>query len=247
MIPGTGTALNCATVLVGGGAGLVAGQRIPAALRENLVATLGLFTVAYGVRTALLPSVNGIAPDFAVVLIALLLGTLAGSLLGIDSGIARLGEWVQRRAGGPDTARSDAERSVARAFVTTSLLFCVGPLTILGSYQDGAQGDILLLAIKSGLDGVAALAFASTLGGGVLLSAVTVLLVQGGLTALAVLTRGALDPALVAPALACGGLLLLGIGIGLLELRRLRVADMLPALVLAPVIAALVRLWNLPI
>jgi uncharacterized membrane protein YqgA involved in biofilm formation len=241
VIPGTGTALNCATVLVGGTLGLAAGERIPLALRENLVAGLGLFTLAYGLKTAVLPSVNGIAPDFAIVLVALLLGTAIGSLLRIDSGITRFGNWVQRRTGGA------AGSSVSRAFVTTSLLFCVGPLTILGSYQDGAQGDILLLAIKAGLDGVAALAFASTLGGGVLLSAVTVLVVQGSLTLLAVLTRGALDVTLVAPALATGGLLLVGIGLGLLEVRRLRVADMLPAVVIAPLVAALVRAWQLPI
>lgn len=245
MIPGTGTALNCATVLAGGTVGVLAGERIPERLRRNLVAVLGLFTVVYGIRTALLTSLEGATPDLAVVLIGLLLGTVAGSLLRIDDGLAAFGRWVERRVrrGEPQ----EGERSVARALVTTSLLFCVGPLTILGSFQDGAQGDILLLGIKSGLDGVAAMAFAVTLGPGVLLSAVTVLVVQGGLTLLAVLTRGRLDPFLVTQALSAGGLLLVAIGLGLLDIRRIAVADMLPALVLAPLAAALARLWHIPI
>ena len=103
---------------------------------------------------------------------------------------------------------------MARALVTTSLLFCVGPLTILGSFEDGARGDILLLGIKSALDGVAALAFGASLGAGVLLSAVTVLVVQGSLTAAAYLSRGVLDPVLTTAALGAGGLMLVAIGLG---------------------------------
>ncbi len=136
---------------------------------------------------------------------------------------------------------------MAEALVTTSLLFCVGPLTILGAFEDGARGDILLLAIKSALDGVAALAFGASLGAGVLLSAVTVLVVQGSLTAAAYATRGALDPVLTTAALGTGGVLLLAIGIGLLDIRRSRVPDMLPALVVAPLLELAVRAWNIPI
>ena len=243
MIPGLGTLLNTATVLTGGGLGITAGSRIPQRVREGLIAVLGLFVVVYGVRTAVSPAFSGrAAPDLAVVLLALLVGTAIGSILDLDGLLHRFGDAVEARVGG-----GDGDGRLGRALVTTSLLFCVGPLTILGSFNDGARGDILLLGIKSALDGVAALAFGASLGVGVLLSAVTVLVVQGALTAAAYLTRGAVDPALVTAALGTGGVLLVAIGLGLLEVRRLRVADMLPALLVAPLFELAVRSWNLPI
>jgi uncharacterized protein len=243
LIPGLGTLLNTATVLTGGGLGITAGSRIPERVREGLIAILGLFIVVYGVRTAISPAFSGrAAPDLAVVLLALLVGTAIGSILDLDGRLHRFGDAVEARVGG-----GDGDGRLARALVTTSLLFCVGPLTILGSFDDGARGDILLLGIKSALDGVAALAFGASLGVGVLLSAVTVLVVQGALTAAAYLTRGAVDPALVTAALGAGGVLLVAIALGLLEVRRLRVADMLPALLVAPLFELAVRSWNLPI
>lgn len=245
MIPGLGTLLNTATVLTGGGLGISAGSRIPERVRDGLIAILGLFIVVYGVRTAISPAFSGrAAPDLAVVLLALLVGTAIGSILDLDGRLHRFGDAVEARVGGGD---GEGHGRLARALVTTSLLFCVGPLTILGSFNDGARGDILLLGIKSALDGVAALAFGASLGVGVLLSAVTVLVVQGALTAAAYLTRGAVDPALVTAALGAGGVLLVAIALGLLEVRRLRVADMLPALLVAPLFELAVRTWNLPI
>jgi uncharacterized membrane protein YqgA involved in biofilm formation len=238
-----GTLLNTATVLSGGGIGIAAGQRIPPRVRETLITVLGLFTLVYGVRTALSPAFSGAAaPDLPVVLLALLAGTAAGSALDLDGLLQRLGAAVEARLG-----RGNRDGRMARALVTTSLLFCVGPLTILGSFEDGARGDILLLGIKSALDGVAALAFGASLGAGVLLSAVTVLVVQGSLTAAAYLTRGVLDPVLTTAALGAGGFMLIAIAMGLLEVRRLRVADMLPALVVAPLFALAVRAWHIPI
>jgi uncharacterized membrane protein YqgA involved in biofilm formation len=230
-------------VLTGGGIGITAGHRIPARVRVSLVTVLGLFTIVYGVRAALSASFSGVAaPDLAVILLALLVGTAIGSALDLDGKLQRFGTSVEARIGG----RSSDGR-MATALVTTSLLFCVGPLTILGSFEDGARGDILLLGIKSALDGVAALAFGASLGAGVLLSAVTVLVVQGSLTAVAYLTRGALDPVLTTAALGAGGFMLVAIGIGLLELRRLRVPDMLPALVVAPLFALAVRSLHIPL
>jgi uncharacterized membrane protein YqgA involved in biofilm formation len=238
-----GTLLNTATVLTGGVIGITGGRRMPARVHHGLVAILGLFTTVYGVRTALSPAFTGVgAPDLAVVLLSLLVGTAFGSAIDIHGLLERFGHAVETRIGG-----ASADGRMARALVTTSLLFCVGPLTILGSFEDGARGDILLLGIKSALDGVAALAFGASLGAGVLLSAVTVLVVQGALTAAAYLTRGALDPVLTTAALGAGGILLVAIGIGLLDIRRLRVPDMLPALVAAPLLELAVRSWNIPI
>lgn len=230
-------------MLTGGGIGMSAGHRIPVRVRDGLMTVLGLFTLVFGIRTAISPAFSGVAaPDLALVLLALLVGTAIGSALDLDGLIQRFGAAVEARVSG-----TGADGRMARAMVTTSLLFCVGPLTVLGSFEDGARGDILLLGIKSALDGVAALAFATSLGAGVLLSAVTVLVVQGALTATAYLTRGALDPVLTTAALGAGGFMLVAIALGLLEIRRLRVPDMLPALVVAPLFALAVRTWHIPI
>jgi uncharacterized protein len=241
VIVGAGTMLNVGTVLVGGTLGTLTGDRIPQRMRELAVQVLGLFVAVYGIKVA---TTRGFAraapPDLAIVLIALLAGAALGSLLDVDGALLRLGAWAERRV----TRGRDPEHGggrMARAFVATSLLFCVGPLTILGSFDDGARGDILLLGIKSTLDGIAALAFAVTLGPGVLLSIGTLVVVQGGLTAAAWAGRGAFDAYLVTQALGAGGFMLVAIGLGLLEIRRIRVADMLPALALAPLLAALSR------
>ncbi len=248
MIVGAGTLLNTATVLSGGVIGSVAGHRIPLRLRELVVQVLGIFTVVYGVKVAITPSFHT-APDLAVVLIGLLAGSVVGSLLNIDGALLRFGAWAERRlVRDRDGADPDSSTGrVARAFVTTTLLYCVGPLTILGTFDDGARGDILLLGIKSTLDGIASLAFAVTLGRGVLLSAGSVLVVQGALTGVAYATRGGFDAYLVTQALGAGGFMLVAIGLGLLEIRRIRVADMLPGLVAAPLLAALSRAlgWGL--
>ena len=240
MIVGAGTLLNTATVLTGGVVGTVAGHRIPERLRELVVQALGIFVVVYGVKVAITPSFHD-SPHLAIVLIGLLAGSAVGSLLDVDGALMRFGSWAER------ILVRDGEQSggrVARAFVTTTLLYCVGPLTILGTFDDGARGDILLLGIKSTLDGIASLAFAITLGRGVLLSAASVLVVQGALTGVAYATRGAVDEFLVTQALGAGGLMLVAIGLGLLEIRRIRVADMLPALVLAPAVAAVSRAFG---
>jgi len=246
VIVGAGTLLNTATVLTGGVVGTVAGHRIPERVREITVQVLGIFTAVYGVKVATTPSFHT-APDLAIVLIGLLAGTAVGALLDIDGALLRFGAWAERVVSRRATARGGGTGRVARAFVTTSLLYCVGPLTILGSFDDGARGDILLLGIKSTLDGIASLAFAVTLGPGVLLSAVTVVVVQGALTGVAYATRGSIDPYLVTQALGAGGLMLVGLGLVLLEVRRIRVADMLPALVVAPLVAAASRAlgWGL--
>ncbi len=173
-----------------------------------------------------------------VPLVGVILGLIAGEALNIDGALKRFGDYLQGRF-------SKGESPVSRAFVTTSLIFCVGPLTILGSLEDGLTGDYSLLALKSGLDLVASLSFASVLGWGVLLSAGTVLVVQGTLTLSAgILEEVATEP-MIAAMTATGGILILGLGLVLLELKEVRVANMLPALVIAPLLVALAPLWPL--
>ena len=138
---------------------------------------------------------------------------------------------------------SKGDSPISRAFVTTSLIFCVGPLTFLGSLQDGISGDYGLLALKSTLDFVASLSFASVLGWGVLLSAGSVLVVQGTLTLSGAFFGSFMSEPMILAMTSTGGVLLLGLGLGLLELKEVRVANMLPALIVAPLLVALAPLW----
>ena len=191
---------------------------------------IGLVTVLIGVQN-FLEFDNPLVP-----LVSVVLGLVVGELLGIDAALKRFGDALERRF-------SKGGSPVSRAFVTTSLLFCVGPLTILGSLEDGLSGDYRLLALKSALDFVAALSFASVLGWGVLLSAGTVLVVQGSLTLSAGLLEGVLTEPMILATTATGGVLILGLGLVLLELREVRVANMLPGLLVAPLLVALAPLW----
>lgn len=227
---GVGTAINVVAVLVGGSIGTLAGARLPEAMRQTAMQAIGIVTLLVGVSNFLEVD-NPLVP-----LVSVVAGLVVGELLGIESGLKRFGDYLEERF-------SKGESPVSRAFVTTSLLFCVGPLTVIGSLQDGLDGDYSLLALKSALDFIAALTFASVLGWGVLLSAGTVLVVQGSLT----LGAGFLDAVVTGPMIsattATGGVLIFGLGLGLLDLKEVRVANMLPALVFAPLLVAATPMW----
>ena len=235
----SGTLLNVAAVLAGTAIGLLVGSRMPARMRETLTVGLGLFTVVLGTGMGLRIFTDPLAQpgDELAVLGAILLGAVIGELLRLHDGLEWIGGWFQRWL-----AHGERPSRVAEAFVTASIVFCVGPLTILGSIQNGLTGDIQLLAIKSLLDGVASIAFAAALGPGVALAALTVLVVQGGIAATASLLAGVLDEATILAITAAGGIILLGVGLRLLDLKAVRVANFLPALILAPVFVAVADL-----
>ena len=227
----SGTLLNVATVLLGTLIGVLIGSRMPARMQESLTTGLGFFTLLIAVSMGL-----GIFTDPAAhpgddlaILAAALAGVAIGELLRIHDGLEWLGGWFQRRLAGGRPSR------IAEGFVTASLVFCVGPLTILGSLDNGLTNDIRLLAIKSLLDGVASIAFAAALGWGVALSAITVLVIQGGIAAGASAISGLMDPITILAISSAGGIILLGVALRLLELKPVRVANFLPALVLAPI------------
>ncbi|MBC8506724.1 MAG: DUF554 domain-containing protein [Anaerolineales bacterium] len=236
----TGTFLNVATVLIGGALGLIFSSRLPERVRKTVVAGLGLFTAAIGVQM-FLETQNPI-----IVLGSILVGGILGEWWRIEDGLSNLGGFLERRFTGSKTdhleasaaqSDSDSRERFIRGFLTASLVFCVGPMTILGSIQDGLTGDFRLLAIKSVLDGFASLAFASSLGVGVLFSSLTVLIFQGGISLLAAQAQALITPDMMSEMTAAGGLLLLGLSISsLLELKPIRVGNFLPALVLAPLI-----------
>jgi hypothetical protein len=237
-----GTLLNAIAVVIGATIGMVVGSRMPARMHQTLTDGLGLFTLAIGIALALQLLLDRTAPAGSdlIVLAALLIGAVVGELLRLADRLDALGDWFQARL-----ARGDEPSRISEGFVTASLVFCVGPLTVLGSIQNGLTGDIQLLAVKSLLDGFAAIAFAAALGAGVYLSVITVLIVQGGIALAAFLLGGGIDPVTISILSATGGLMLVGVGLRLLEIRRVRVVNFLPALVVAPILVSLVRLAGL--
>jgi len=226
----TGTLLNIVTVLAGGTLGLIFGARVPERLRATVVAGMGLFTAALGLQM-FIKTENPL-----VVLGALLVGTLLGEWWGIEDRLQGLGQALENRFYKTDGPAETSGRFV-RGFLTASLLFCVGPLTILGSIQDGLTGNYQLLAVKSVLDGFAALALASTLGVGVLFSTLVILVYQGGISLLAARLDSVVTPSMMNEMTAAGGIILMGLAISsLLEIKKLRVGNFLPALAIAPLI-----------
>lgn len=232
----TGTLLNVATVLLGTTLGLLLGARMPARMQQSLTDGLGLFTLVIGASMALRIFTDPSSPpgNELAVLAALLLGVAVGELLHLSDRLDDLGGWFQRRL-----SREGRPSRISEGFVTATLVYCVGPLTVLGSIENGLTGDVTLLATKSLLDGVASIAFAAALGPGVYLSAASILVIQGVIAAGATLFRDVMDPPTVTAFSAAGGVILLGVGLRLLELKAVRVANFLPALVLAPLLVRL--------
>jgi uncharacterized membrane protein YqgA involved in biofilm formation len=225
----SGTLLNAATVLVGGILGTVLGDRLPARIREQVIRGVGLFVLVMGTKFALDTG------NLLYLLGSILIGGILGSLAGIDARLSALGEVLQRRFTGPGRTST-----VSEAFVTAAIVFCVGPLTFLGSIQNGLTGDPGVLVIKSVLDGFTAIALAATLGWGVLLTIAVILVYQGGLALGAATFASLLTDPQLREMNAVGGLLVLGVGLKLLGIRDVKVADFLPAILVAPVLVAVV-------
>jgi len=231
----TGTFLNIITVLIGGFVGLIFGARIPDKLKSTVIAGMGLFTAAMGMQM-FLKTENPL-----IVLGALLIGTLLGEWWRIEDGLHNLGRVLEQRFSKSD---DDGSNKFVRGFLMASLLFCVGPMTILGSIQDGLTGDYNLLAVKSVLDGFAALAFASTLGVGVLFSVIVVFVFQGGISLFAAQLNAMITSSMMNELTATGGVILLGLAISsLLEIKKIRMGNMLPGLAVAPLIVWMLSLF----
>ena len=234
----TGTLINAGTVLVGTLLGTVLGDRLPDRIRQTVMYALGLIVLVVGANDALTMFHSALSRftdgSVIVVLLSVLVGGVAGELIGIENGLDRAGAALKRRFG-------KGQARFVEGFVVASLVFCVGPLTILGSIDDGLRGDYKLLAIKAVLDGFAALAFSSVLGWGVGFSIITILVYQGSLSLAASAVAGAFSAAMIAALTAAGGVLIMGIGLRLLELREIRVGNLLPALVLAPATVAVMQ------
>lgn len=237
-----GTLINTGTVALGGTAGLLVGGRLPERVRTIVIQGLGLATMLVGLKDAWRTQ------NLLILLTAIALGGLLGEAIGVQAGLDALGRRVEaladparrRRTAATSLDGETADHSFSRGFVTASLVFCVGPMTILGAFQDGLTGDYRTLAVKSLLDGFSSFVFASSLGIGVPASALFVLFYQGALTLGARLLQPLLSEAMITEMTAVGGLLVLALGLVLLEIKPLRVASFLPALVVAPLLVAVI-------
>jgi len=237
MFVGLGTVFNLLTIVIGAAIGIALGGRLPKKSQKMITDVLGLITIL-GATSALIPLWSSdfieSLPDgspLLLILASMLLGGLIGTALKIEQRVESFGENLRKRF------KASQESSFVEGFVSASLLFVIGPLAILGSVSDGMSQGIDQLILKSSLDFFAAMAFASTLGIGVMASIIPVGIYQGFWTLIGLIAGSVLEQYQIQAMTICGGLMLAGIGLRLLDIKKISVANLLPALVIAPVLA----------
>lgn len=219
-----GTLVNVAAVLAGGTIGLLVHTRLPARFTKIVFQGIGLFTMFLGVSLALRTS------NYLVMIFSLVIGSILGEMMQLDLHMERLGERLKKLSGGTSSRFSEG-------FITAFLLFCMGSMTVLGAFEEGLGGRPNLLFAKSLLDGVSSIALAAALGVGVLFSVIPLLFYQGGLTLLAVYLGNLFSETVINELSSVGGILLIGLGINILEISKLKILNMIPSLVIAVVLA----------
>lgn len=240
MFVGAGTVANVIAIVLGGAIGVLSGARLSEHARNVVTDGLGLVVgvAAFGSAAAIvdpdLKSAVGAGWPTLIVLAALAIGGLVGAGLRIEQRLEHFGEMIRRRFA------TENESRFVEGFVTASLVFCVGPLAILGGISDGVGNGIDQLLLKSMLDFFASIAFAATMGWGVAVSALPVAIYQGIWTVVGVISGNALPSYAIAAMTATGGLLIFGIALRILRIRQIPIGDLLPAVVIAPLIAWLV-------
>jgi uncharacterized membrane protein YqgA involved in biofilm formation len=233
----TGTFLNAGAIILGGLIGTFLGARMPEKLQHSLFLALGVFSLAFGLQM-FLKTENPIVP-----LVSLLTGVMVGEWLQIEERVALLGKNLETRLIRfyPENTVNDGR--FMKGFISSSMLYCIGPMSILGAIQNGLAGDYSTLAVKSVLDGFGSLAFASSLGIGVIFSSIPTFLYQGIIALFAVQVQKFLTPIMINEFTAVGGIILSAIAIsGFLEIKHIRTANFMPALVFAPLFAWLFQL-----
>ena len=231
-MPGTGTIINVITVIIGSGLGLLLRHRLSDQYKSIILQGVGILTIVIGMQMALKTE------NILLILISIILGGIAGQVMKLEENIDLFAEQVKKKV-----ARED-DKFFSEGFITASIIFCVGPMTILGSINDGLHGDINLLAIKSVLDGFTALALTTTFGIGVIFSVFTIIVIQGGLTISAVFIDQFFNQMMINEMTAVGGVLIVGIGLILLEIKKIKVATFLPSLIFAPIIVLIYQKFN---
>jgi len=222
--PMIGVLANTICVLLGSGLGLLLKKGIPEKISQAAMIAIGLCTVYIGIDGAMQ------GENTIVLIVTMVFGTILGTLIDIDGKLNALGQWVERKM-----KKSDGKNTVAEGFISGSLLFCVGAMTIVGSINAGLSGDNELLFTKSILDLISSCMLASTLGIGVMFAAVFVLVFQGGLVLAAGLLQSVLtDPAIIAEITCAGSVMIIGLGLNILGISKFKIANMLPAIILVP-------------
>ena len=222
---GLGTIINTVTVLGGGMLGLIIGDKIPDRIRVIIVQVIGLTTLAIGMRDVI-DTANIVFP-----LVGMVLGGIVGELLRIEDRLVGIGEFLRRKF-----AKNSSESTFVNGFVTATLLFCVGPLTILGAIEDASGRTPQLYIIKGTLDGFMTIIFAALYGVGAIFSAVSVFVVQGSLTVFGTSLDALLTDRMRLELFSAGGLAVIAIGINLLEIKKIRLGSLLPGLVITPIL-----------
>lgn len=225
--------VNAAAVILGGLLGMLLGKRLKTEYTKTIIAALGICTMVIGITGAIGTS------NILIAIVCLVVGTLVGELLKLEARLDGVGDWLKAKV-----ARNGNSR-FTEGFVTASLLFCVGSMSIMGSFDAGLRGNYNTIFAKSVMDGIMALTFGATMGSGVLFSAVTILVYQGGLTLLAGVIEPLLEPQVITEMSAVGGVMLISTGINILSLakERIKVGNMLPALIFPAVWFAIAGLF----
>ena len=219
----TGTLINAAAIIIGTIIGLLIKSKLPKRFITIIFQALGLFTILLGLKMALEMQ------EFLIAIGSLVVGSVIGELLGLDKRLERFAKWMKLKL------KSDNDK-FSEGFITAFLLYCMGSLTILGSIEEGVSGNYDLLLMKSLMDGCSSIALASALGVGVGFSAIPLLIYQGGLTFFASSVGEFFSEAIVRELSAVGGVLLIGLGISILEIKKLRILNMIPALVIVVIL-----------
>lgn len=221
-----GTLVNAAAVITGATVGLLLKRGMPERYQQTIMQGLGLAVGIIGLQMAFKTQ------NILIVILSIVVGAVLGEALNIDAWLNKLGNWLTAKLG-------NQYGNVGEGFVTASLVYCIGAMAVVGSIQDGLTGDASTLYAKSMLDGISAIVFASTLGIGVALSSISVLIYQGSITALAGAFSTLLTGSIITELTAVGGVLIIGISLLMLEVKKIKVANLLPAIPAAVIITAL--------
>ena len=235
---GTGTIVNALAIIAGSGVGLLLKKGIPEKWQETMMQAIGMCVCIIGIQMALKTT------NIIIVIISLVIGGIIGEMIDIDSQLKKFGKWLELKLLNNKTKTRTIEGQLGEGFITASLIYCVGAMAIVGSVQEGLTGDASTLYAKSLLDGTTAIIFSANLGIGVAFSAISVGLYQGSLTLLAGFLESIISPLLLSEITATGGIMIVAIGLNMLKLLVIRIANLLPAIVIVGVVCEIILVFN---
>lgn len=225
-----GTIVNAVTIIIGGLLGLLMRERFPEKIAQTALQVMGLFTLLVGISMALK------GEELILVLVSLASGAMLGEWIDIEGRLEGFGSWLEKKL-------NITEGSPAKGFIYASLVYCVGSMAIVGSIADGVQGDHSILFTKAMMDGIISIPFAAGMGFGVLGSAISILIYQGGLTMTAAQLQPLFSPEIIRELTSVGGVIVMGIGINIMGIQKIRVGNFLPSLLIVIAIISIKSLF----